>query len=232
MFYPKIPNVYKVDAETHQTTTEFADPRVEYLLHNSWYALEKIDGMNFCINWDGYKVSYTGRTANSAFSPAQREQLDGMLLSDKFEVLCEQVFGEKEATVFAEYAGGSIQKGAGLSKDTFLICYDVVINGNWLSLENAVSVVKALGLDFVHYVEYDSLSACIEDIRRKRITQSFYNPEAPIEGFVCRPTVNLTANDSIRVKVKCKMLCKQEPTSKETEVSTTEEVRSLRENGF
>jgi hypothetical protein len=203
MFYLKIPNVFTRDPKTHKTTEEFSEDTFKYLYKATWYALEKIDGTNLCVNWDGHQVSYTGRTERSQWTPEQKGILDGWFMTTAFEELCESVFGEKTATIFGEFAGPGIQKGGYYNSEKFFIAFDVVVGGTWCQLETAVGICKSLGLDFVYYKE-DTLENIVSEIQDKKTTQSFYNPDAPIEGYVVRPKVNLFdyKGKPIRVKVK------------------------------
>jgi gentisate 1,2-dioxygenase len=134
MFYLKIANIFKRDPITKQTTNEFSEEIFEYLYTQKWYALEKIDGTNLCVNWDGHKVSYTGRTEKSQFSAEQKSILDGWFLTTAFEELCESVFGEKTATIFGEFAGAGIQKGGYYNENKFFIAFDVVVGDVWCKL--------------------------------------------------------------------------------------------------
>jgi hypothetical protein len=204
MFYLKIPNIFTRDPKTHQTTEEFSEDAFKYLYKATWYALEKIDGTNICVNWDGHRVSYTGRQEKSTFTPEQKAVLDDMFMTTAFEELCESTFGEKTATVFGEFAGKTIQKvGSLYNPDNFFIAFDVVVGETWCQLETAVEICRGLGLDFVYYKE-DTLENIVSEIKEKNTTQSFYNPAAPLEGYVCRPRVNLFdyKGKPVRVKVK------------------------------
>lgn len=62
--YPKIETLFKRDMEGSKQMIDgaYRDPTVEYLKDCQWEFTEKIDGTNIGIVWDGYRVSFQGRT--------------------------------------------------------------------------------------------------------------------------------------------------------------------------
>jgi len=66
--YHKIQTVYKRDFETkHKTLLEdqFSIPEFEFLKDNLWSFSEKLDGTNIRVMFDGFKITFGGKTDNA-----------------------------------------------------------------------------------------------------------------------------------------------------------------------
>ena len=62
--YNKIETLYKrnVNGDKKLIVGEFRNPTIEYLKDNKWEFTEKIDGTNISIVWDGFGITFHGRT--------------------------------------------------------------------------------------------------------------------------------------------------------------------------
>ena len=75
--YTKIETVFKRDVEGTKKLIEgeYIDKSVEYLKDNLWIGTEKIDGTNTGVVWDGYNVTFQGRTEKASIPPFFNEIL-------------------------------------------------------------------------------------------------------------------------------------------------------------
>ena len=62
--YTKIPNIYRRETFGKNKMIEgaYSSPELKYLSESMWEFEEKLDGTNIRILWDGYRVSFAGRT--------------------------------------------------------------------------------------------------------------------------------------------------------------------------
>lgn len=76
--YTKIETVFKRDVEGTKKLIEgkYRDKTVEYLKDNLWIGTEKIDGTNIGVVWDGYNITFQGRTEKANIPPFLMEYLE------------------------------------------------------------------------------------------------------------------------------------------------------------
>lgn len=164
----------------------------------NWEWTEKVDGTNIRIIWDGYRVSYGGRTDN-----AQIPATLIMVLTQMFpETLLEQVFGATAAILYGEGYGPKIQKGGGnYRKDQSFTLFDVKIGNWWLKPEAVTDIATQLGIDRVPILGNFPVATAIEEI-----TNGFTSTwgEFLTEGFVGRPPMGILARDGDRLLMKVK----------------------------
>ena len=62
--YVKIPNIFKRETfgKNKLIEGEYSSPELEYLKDAEWEFTYKANGTNIRICWDGYRVSFMGRT--------------------------------------------------------------------------------------------------------------------------------------------------------------------------
>ena len=62
--YTKIPNIYKRETFGKNKMIEgaYSSPELEYLKDAKWEFTYKANGTNIRVCWDGYRVSFAGRT--------------------------------------------------------------------------------------------------------------------------------------------------------------------------
>ena len=64
MEYTKIPNIFKRETfgKNRLIDGEFSSEELKMLRNIDWEWTEKVDGTNVRVIWDGYRVSFAGRT--------------------------------------------------------------------------------------------------------------------------------------------------------------------------
>ena len=146
--YPKITGPFKRDPQTNKLTDEWATRELEDLAGaNIWYFTEKVDGTNVRIFWDGYRVTYSGRTDNAVFSADQEAALKHLFAGEDNENLFEQQFGVEPAILYGELYGPKIQKGGVYRDDITYTLFDVKRGGLWLFRQAVEDVAAGLGID-------------------------------------------------------------------------------------
>ena len=159
----------------------------DILLFKECYALEKIHGTSAHISWsktDGLKF-FAGGANHEQFIQIFGE----LLLGAKFSQMdIEQV------TIYGEAYGGKLQ---GMSKtygkDLRFVAFDVKIGDNWLEVPNAESLVRGLGLDFVHYTRTLTDLPALDALRDAPSEQArrLGLEDQKAEGVVLRPLMEL-----------------------------------------
>jgi hypothetical protein len=204
MHYHKIPAVYKRESvKPHKIIEgEYATPELEFLRDCEWVFTEKIDGTNIRIMWDGHAVHFGGRTDNAQIPTKLLDRLTQLFMSDANEQMFEQVFGEKEVTLFGEGYGANIQKGGGnYSLIPDFILFDVNVGGIFLQRENMIEFAQEFDIDYVPVRATGSLEEGVHQV--KQGIQSVFGPfEA--EGLVGKPEVDLYDRQGNRIIVKIK----------------------------
>lgn len=203
--YTKIPNIFKREmyGRNKLIEGEYATPELEYLSDAQWEFTEKVDGTNIRIVWDGYRVSFAGRTDNAQIPKHLLDRLNDLFGGETKEELFEQIFGETEAILFGEGFGEKIQKGGGLYGTADFILFDVWVNGWWLNSENVTDIAEKFGIRRVPIVFTGTLNDGVEYIR-KHPKSGLRNAE--LEGIVGRPVVQMFSRkgERIMVKIKCR----------------------------
>lgn len=203
--YNKIETVYNRDIEGTKKLIEgsFRNETVEYLKDNIWIWTEKIDGTNIRVHWDGHKVEFGGRTDKAQIPNHLLERLEELFGGNDNEELFEQMFGEKEVYLFGEGYGPKIQKvGSQYRDDVDFILFDIIINGNYQPREVMEQIAKALGIDCVPIILEGSIQHAIDFVKIKPISTI---GNAPMEGLVGRPKLELRDRTNNRLIVKVKV---------------------------
>lgn len=187
MSYMKIENLYK---------------NKDILLFQECYAMEKIHGTSTHISYDQSKPSlhfFAGGAKHASFI----ELFNEAELRTKFTEM-----GITKCTVFGEGYGGKLQ---GMSKtygpNLKFIAFEVKIDNTWLSVPKAESIVKYLGLEFVHYVKIPTTLEAIKEQGYIDSVQAVRNGMGEghmREGVVLRPLEEFTKNNGNRIIVKFK----------------------------
>lgn len=215
--YFKIPAVFKRDPANGNKMIdgEFISDQVFYLRYNDWIWTEKIDGTNTRIIWDGEHVTFMGHTEKSQLPPELLKFLQEKYGSEAFEELLEQNFGAKHVVLFGEGYGRKIQGPGSLYNPNGVgyALFDAFVDDKWwvdrFSLEN---IAKELAIPTVPVWAYgSSLLFAIDTIKGdadQHLHTAIKGGTAPIEGFVCTPSVALfdASGTPIKVKVKVKDL--------------------------
>ncbi len=199
--YHKIQTVYLRDPATnHKTLLEgqFAKPEFEYLQHNTWVCMEKVDGTNIRVLWDGEHVAFEGKTTRAQIPPFLLDRLQAMFPPPVFQdndlpPLC----------LYGEGYGARIQKGGGtyIPDGCSFILFDVLIDDMWLERHNVEDIAGKLHISVVPVVFTGTLLKAIDLVK-----QGFESRlrTTPPEGMVMKPEVELSNRRGARVITKLK----------------------------
>lgn len=204
MEYTKIPNIYKREEYGNNKLLmgQYSTDEIGYLSDSTWEWTEKVDGTNVRVMWDGYRVSFAGRTDKAQIPPKLLERLTELFGGADKEELFEQNFGANPVILFGEGFGEKIQKGGGLYGPVDFILFDVYC-GMWLKRPSVEEIAQKFGIRVVPIVGFGDLVKAADFIRTH--PKSMLR-DAEMEGIVCRPCVELSdrRGNRIIVKVKCR----------------------------
>lgn len=203
--YEKLQTIYSRDIEGSKKLIEgtYRDLTVKFLKDNDWEWTEKIDGTNIGIVWDGYKVSYQGRTERSEIPKPLLDKLKSIFDGSEVEQLFEEQFDQHNIVLFGEGYGNKIQ-GVGnkyIPNDVGFIMFDLWIDGNYQSRKNVEHTAKMFNIPVVPIVGHGTLDEAVSFV--KTHPQSVIG-DLPMEGIVCRPKLELRDRCGERVIVKIK----------------------------
>lgn len=201
--YQKIPGPFKRDPVTNKLTGEWSSPELEYLKDAEWIYTEKIDGTNVRVIWDGYRVTFGGRTDNAQLPMPLYTWLNEKFGGPEKEQLFEQKFASTPAVLYGEGYGPKIQGGGKYRPDISTVFYDVRVGDWWLDRRNIEDVCAYFGLDVVPVILRCSLIDAIHHVTEGRLSESHWGAFVP-EGLVGVTTVGLLARNGERVMVKLK----------------------------
>jgi len=161
---------------------------------------EKIDGTNIRVIWDGYNVSFSGRT--------NRAELPQHLLHDSLkpafrEEVFEELFGDKKVILFGEGYGAKIQSGGAYSQNQKFIGFDVCVCGKYLLPEDMISVFESFGVDIVPYLNLETVEDALGFMKENPDSLISTEPKK-MEGVVGRPKYDLRTRFGDRISVKIK----------------------------
>lgn len=182
---------------------EYADETVAYLANNEWEFTEKIDGTNIRVNWDGYRVSFQGRTDKADVPKPLMEVLVEMFGTKEAEEMFEQLFQRKEVTLLGEGYGEKIQKvGKEYRSGHSFILFDVRVGEYWLGRTAVEEIAKAFNCEVVPIILTGTIMDAVNYI--KTFPKSTIGT-ANMEGVVGRTstTVLNKHGERVIVKVKC-----------------------------
>ena len=206
--YIKINTLYKRDPQDLKKIIEgdFRDETVKYLKDNTWVFTEKIDGTNIRIHWDGYNVSVGGRTDSAQIPKHLLDYLIQTFGSMEAEELFEELFGEKEVTLFGEGYGPKIQKGGLYREDVYFILFDILIDNIWLTREAVETIGSRFGIDVVPIILEGTIQQAVDFIKTQPKSTI---GTANMEGVVGRPLVEVfdRLGNRVIVKIKVKEFC-------------------------
>lgn len=203
--YNKIETVFMRDTDGTKKLIEgaYRDETVKFLANSvEWEFTEKVDGTNIRVHWDGYRISFAGRTDKAEIPQHLLEKLNGIFINTEIEELFEQTFGEKEVILFGEGYGAKIQSvGKQYRQDVGFILFDVMINGNYQSRESVKKIAECFNLEIVPIILTGTIQQAVDFVKS--------NPKstigtAPMEGIVGRPKVELQDRTGKRIIVKIK----------------------------
>lgn len=208
--YEKIETIYARDTEGTKKLIfgEFRDKTVEFLRHINWVWTEKIDGTNIRVHWDGHRISWAGRTDKADIPKHLDDKLNNLFGSNVMEEMFEQLFGEKEVTIYGEGYGCKIQNGGNYipdkktNQDCDFIVFDIEINGVYLERKSVEDICKSLVLKVVPIVGIGPLTDAVRYAKYRHT--SLLSDLQDMEGIVCRPEVELRDRLGKRLIIKLK----------------------------
>lgn len=202
--YHKIDTLYNRDTEGSKKLIEgeFRNETIEFLKDMPWQFTEKIDGTNIRIMWDGHKITCGGRTERANIPAHLMNKLIELFGNDETKQLFEQIFGEREVILFGEGYGIKIQNGGLYRPDVSFILFDVMINGNYQSREMIEQTAKQFNLEVVPIIFEGKLEDGVQYVKTKPMSTI---GNAPMEGLVARPKVELQDRCGNRLIIKIKV---------------------------
>ena len=205
MEYTKIPNIFKRETfgKNRLIEGEYSSRELFYLKDAMWEFTEKIDGTNIRVVWDGYRVSFMGRTDKAQIPAHLLAKLEELFGGESKEELFEQTFGKKEVILFGEGYGEKIQKGGGLYGPVNFRLFDVNIDGFWLVQEAVDVIAEIFSIETAPFLFRGTLE---DGVRFIKSHPKSTLREAEMEGIVGRPMVQMFSRtgERIMVKIKCR----------------------------
>lgn len=205
--YIKIETVFKRDMEGSKKLIEgyFINDTVEFLRNNIWEWTEKIDGTNIGVVWDGHSVSFQGRTERAQIPASLLNRLAELFGGGVNEEIFEQKFGNKKVILFGEGYGNKIQKVGSLYNPAGVdfILFDVYFPDKdlWLKRDAVESIAQAFGVEAVRVIFRGDIEDAVEFVKSKPVSTI---GNAPMEGLVGRPYVEVRDREGNRVIIKVK----------------------------
>lgn len=212
--YIKIPNIYQRETfgKNRLLYGEYSSPELGFLAQCDWTWTEKVDGTNVRVIWDGYRVEFRGRTDKAQLPKDLAARLDELFGGADKEELFEQTFGNRPVILFGEGYGGRIQGVGPQYGSVDFILFDVLVgrqlgveddftNAMYLERGNVEALAEVFGVKAVPIVGHGTLPEAVEYVKG--------NPHSllgdlPMEGIVCRPSLEIRARDGRRLIVKIK----------------------------
>ncbi len=203
--YVKIPNIFKRETfgKNKLIEGEYSSLELEYLKDAEWEFTEKIDGTNIRVCWDGYRVSFMGRTDKAQIPAHLLAKLEELFGGESKEELFEQKFGRSKVILFGEGYGEKIQKGGGLYGPVNFRLFDVQVGSYWLNQGHVGETAKTFNIDTAPFMFTGTLEDGVAFI--KTHPKSLLR-DAEMEGIVGRPMVQMFSRtgERIMVKIKCR----------------------------
>lgn len=203
--YPKIETPYERDLNGSKKLIEglFRESCVAALANNDWRWTEKIDGTNIRIHWDGHRVEFGGRTDRANIPAHLVNRLNEIFGGETNEQVFEQLFGDKEVTLFGEGYGHKIQAvgDAYLPDRVDFALFDVLIGGLWLQWGAVEDIAKAFSIETVPVIGYGDLYEAIEWVKEGHESRL---AACPMEGLVLRQPEGMLTRTGKRIMVKVK----------------------------
>ena len=205
--YIKIETPFKrdMDGSKKLINGDFRSEALEYLSLMNFDWTEKVDGMCMCVRWTGHEFEIEGHTKKSQIPNDLREYILEHFTSNEAEELIEQNFSDTIVEFYGEGYGAGIQKGGGYSDEKKFIMFDIYLPETdlWLTRESVDDIAKALDIESVPVLLVGNLYNAIHYVKDHDKT-TIGKKEAPLEGLVGRPPVELKDRFGKRIIVKVK----------------------------
>lgn len=219
--YHKIDCLYYRDPDTRMLdSSRYRNPCVEYLKDLLWVFTEKVDGTNIRVVWDGYRVSFYGRTDRAVIPDGLMKRLEELFGGEENEQLFEQRFGNKEVIIFGEGYGGKIQANVGYRPNEDFIIFDVEINGNMLMREDVKDIASMFKCSIVPIAITGTIADAVKYV--SGFPKSMLNESVQMEGVVGIPAIGLKDKSGNRIITKIKVRELQEVEKQEKMAAKTD----------
>ena len=204
MEYTKIPNIFMRDPKTKKLIEgSYSTQELAFLKNCMWETTEKVDGTNIRVEWDGYRVSFKGRTDKAQIPGHLLKKLESLFGGEDNEEIFEETFGKKHVILFGEGYGEKIQKGGELYGPVDFRLFDVWVEGLWLHMINVRDIADKFGIKMVPFLGYKTLEEAVDFVKSQ---PKSYLKENTMEGIVAKPAVGVLSRtgERIIVKIKCR----------------------------
>ena len=205
--YIKIETPFKrdMDGSKKLVVGDFMNEALEYLSPLNFEWTEKIDGMCMCVRWTGHEFEIEGHTKKAQIPNDLRQYILNKFTSNEAEELIEQNFGETIVEFYGEGYGAGIQKGGGYSDEKKFIMFDIYLPETdlWLTRDSVNDIAQALDINSVPTLLVGTIDDAIHYVKTVEKT-TIGKGEAPLEGVVGRPIVELKDRGGKRIIVKVK----------------------------
>ena len=204
MLYHKINGIFKRNHETNRFIIgDYSIPEFDLLKSIEWEFVEKLDGTNVHVEFDGQNRKIGGRTERTIHPKHLLFKLESIFSVEKLQ----DVFNENpdnKITLFGEGVGAKIQNcGGNYNPDgADFVLFDVNVGGWWLKKDVVAEIAKKLGVRSAPIVGYGTLQDGI-DLVKNGLTSEWGDFEA--EGIIARPKCELFARNGKRIITKIKI---------------------------
>lgn len=201
--YHKIKTIYK--REYGKIVDKYIDENLTALKDIDWIMTEKIDGMNIRVIWNGYSVSFAGRTDKAIIPPELVAKLEKCFGGEDKAQIFEMLFGDNTVILFGEGYGSKIQSNVGqkYNDEMDFILFDVLIENSYQPREFVENVAKEFSINIVPIVLTGKITDGIKYVAKKPNSIIAKSP-VMMEGLVIRPLVELKYGNNARVIYKIK----------------------------
>lgn len=210
--YNKINTLYKRNNQTNKIIlNDYSNKEIEYLKDCKFECTEKIDGTNIKVGWDGYNLSFEGKTENAQIPAHLLLKLKELFTVEKmqsvFPIKRDENGNEISMNIilYGEGYGMKIQKGGNYIKDSVgFILFDIKIGNWWLERSAYQEIANQLNIDVVPLIGYLTIKEAENLVSIGFKSTISENKEYQAEGLVCKPLHTLFDRSGKRVLVKIK----------------------------
>lgn len=213
--YHKIQTVYLRSPESNYKNLmegTWGTPEFEMLKDIKWIWTEKIDGTNIRVMWDGFNVTFGGKTDDAQMPPfllkKLQETFTNEMMGAQFGFGIDSPAKEDEIRVclYGEGYGARIQKGGGnyITGDVGFILFDCTVGDWWLNRESLEEIATNLSIQIVPIVGTGTLGEAVEYAKTGYKSTIAQNKETVAEGLIMKPAVDLFNRRGNRVVAKIK----------------------------
>lgn len=168
-----------------------------------WIVTEKIHGANFSFWCNGEEVKVASR---SQFVDGTFYNCQAVINRYSEDVLafCNEN-NLTDVVIYGELFGKGVQKEVEYGERDFR-AFDVVIDGNPLSKQDAIKFVSSCGIQFAPVIYVGTLSECLKlsNTFQSTLTPLGYDEENISEGLVIEPVIPAWFNNGSRIYFKNK----------------------------